>query len=62
MANTTEHLITLEGSSAKTPKSVCTCGWEFGPSEKLLDLGLQAMNHSAETGHAMRQHTFGMSD
>lgn len=52
------HIITLEGDlrSDIPPSAQCTCGWTYGPSAKLMELGLKAKEHAIKTGHQLRRH------
>ena len=56
------HVISMQGSSTETPWVECTCGWKAGPSTELMELGSAAFNHRDETGHGLRNSTFGMHD
>lgn len=40
----------------RPPHAECTCGWKTEASESLFELGVQAFDHSAETGHVLRKH------
>lgn len=56
--NPRPHVITLEGDlRGDVPPSVmCTCKWSYGPSTKLMELGVAAKEHSELTGHQLRSH------
>ena len=64
VAKAEKHVIIIDGnlSGDIPPKAKCTCGWETEPNSKLMDLGTAAFNHRDETGHGLRNSTFGMSD
>lgn len=55
---TVDYLIRLEGNfrSETPPKVVCDCGWAYGPSENMLELGIEAKKHETDNaGHYRRR-------
>ena len=57
-----KHVIAMTGSSRETPWVECTCGWKTEPTSEIMKLGTAAFNHRDETGHGLRNSTFGMND
>ena len=56
------NVISMKGSSKELPWVECTCGWKTEASKELMLLGTAAFNHRDETGHGLRNNSFGMGD
>lgn len=49
-----DDIIVLQKTKTDDLYAECSCSWTDGPGKKIIELGINAVQHNRETGHVLR--------